>query len=95
MPFFNADDGKHAYFVSARDLDHAKQILADADVQLHDSTGIPRTVHHHHVCHPTMWMEIDDQTAKRIAVHGMNDKLVTLHEGLYVRVTNASRSPSE
>ena len=62
--FFHADDGGASYYLVARDLDHAKQLLRDAGVEFTSDDGDSYPIDAPEVASAT-WREISAQDATR------------------------------
>ncbi len=60
--FFHADDGGASYYLVARDLAHAKQLLLDAGVHFTSEDGDTYPIDHPEVADAT-WREISAQDA--------------------------------
>jgi hypothetical protein len=62
--FFHADDGGASYYLVARDLDHARQLLRDAGVEFTSDDGDSYPIDAPEVASAT-WREISAQDAAR------------------------------
>ena len=62
--FFLADDGGASYYLVARDLEHAKQLLRDAGIEFTSEDGASYPIDHPEVADAT-WREISAQDAAR------------------------------
>jgi hypothetical protein len=62
--FFHADDGGASYYLVARDLDHARQLLRDAGVEFTSDDGDSYPIDAPEVA-SAVWREISAQDAAR------------------------------
>jgi len=62
--FFHLDDGGASYYLVARDLDHARQLLRDSGVELTAESGYSYPIDAPEVLH-VEWREISSQDAAR------------------------------
>lgn len=62
--FFHVDDGGASYYLVARDLDHAKQLLRDSGVEFTSEDGNSYLIDDPHVA-GVEWREIDAEDAAK------------------------------
>ena len=62
--FFHADDGGASYYLVARDLDHAKQLLRDSGVEFTAEDGFSYPIDAPEVAE-VEWREVSAQAAAR------------------------------
>lgn len=62
--FFHVDDGGASYYLVARDLDHAKQLLRDSGVEFCDEDGESHPIDAPEVA-VVAWREISAEDASR------------------------------